>query len=207
MDKNDSARPALAIAKSGVDNASLTGLSAVMEKDDSKRQLKVSDLGAIATFSLPTGWVENIQAASQLAQQSYSRDFSPEEDSFSSLSVFFSGKQISETSANNFRAVISEFPHELSAEEINSISQVLSKMADEDAFDLRSAATAVVSGRRVLIVDGAWKKSQTQFYGLMTEVGESREIQEIFFEAKMTGFMKYLSVVVDSFQTIEWKGL
>ena len=96
-------------------------------------------------------------------------------------------------------------PHVLSGEETGSINQVLSKMADEAAFELRSIVTAGINGRQVLIIDGLWRTTQTQFHGVMIASDASgQEIQEIFFEAPLASFVKHLPDVVRSIRTIAW---
>jgi len=178
-----------------------------MITSDSDQSPVVCDLGQIACFRLPPSWKEVPQEKSEWSQRSYCRDFSPPDDPSAVLSVYFRGFMVSEGSAQRFRSLLQGQGHKLNTEEIDSINQVLSKLADQDAFELRSVLTGDIGGRGVLIIDGEWKTSQTQFHGLMLGADDSgREIQEIFFEAPVTGFMKYLNVVVDSIRTIEWKG-
>ena len=171
-------------------------------------RINVSDLGAIARFQAPPEWKEVTEEDSEAGGFNriyYSRDFSPGIPAVT-LSLFFRGTLVSDTSAKKFQNLLHKPDHELSPEEINSLSQVLSKLADEDAFLIRNCATVSISGRRVLVVDGEWKTSQTHFHGLMVDADESaREIQEIFFEAPAEAFEKYLKAVLESIRIIEWK--
>lgn len=180
----------------------------LMMKSDPYR-LVVEDLGRIGKLHIPENWQEiSSKPTPEWAQISYSRDFSPPNAPEATLSIYFRGFLISESSAQRFLELLQEAPHKLSNQEINSINQVLSRIADEEAFALRDIATINLGGRRLLIIDGEWKTSQTQFHGLMVTADETgREIQEIFFEAPASSFMKYLNEVTDSIETIEWKGL
>jgi hypothetical protein len=193
--------PVLALDNPRVDNSNRQ-----MENPYSNR-LTVRDLGQIAAFHIPANWIETTEEPTdpQWTRHAYSRDFSPPDDPSATLSIYFRSLEVSEASAGRFTTLLRQLPHELSAQEIGSINQVLSKMADEDAFDMRGAQTHELGNRRVLIIDGEWKASQAQFHGLMIQADDSgREIQEIFFEAPLNSFMKYLNEVVDSIRTIEW---
>jgi hypothetical protein len=178
-----------------------------MLNSDGKEAPAVNDLGQIAIFRLPAGWKEVLPEKSEWADQSYSCDFSPVHDPSALLSVYFRGSPVSEGTAERFHQLLRQPAHKLCQTEINSINQVLSKLADEDAFQMNSIETANINGRQALVVDGEWKTSQTQFHGLMIVDESGREIQEVFFEAPVAGFMKYLNEVVEAIRTIEWKGL
>lgn len=189
------------LAKSSLGNK--TG----MGDSQSDQRILVSDCGAIAQMTLPKDWVECPQVASQWATSVSSRDFTPPGDPSATLSLYFRGTLVSEAAASSFQQILQDLPHSLSSEEVNSISSVLSTIADQDAFEKRSIQTAEIAGRRVLIIDGEWKTSQTEFHGLMIDAdGSGREIQEVFFEASAIGFAKYINEVAQSIRTIEWKG-
>lgn len=174
-----------------------------------KKVAIVNDIGAIDKIVLPVQWVEHSSQSPDpggFALSSHSRDFSPEDTPSATLSLFYRGTLVSEGSAQRFNKLLQEMDHELSEAEIEAVSQILSKLADEDAFKKRNCYTLNITGRRVLVVDGEWKKSQTQFHGLLLSVDESgRVIQEIFFEAPPGAFEKYLEVALNSMRTIEWK--
>lgn len=170
----------------------------------------IEDVGAIARMELPEGWIELKSSTPDPGgfnlTSSSSRDFSPADPS-AVLSLFYRGTLVSEGSAERFEQLLNKKDHELSTEEIDSINQILSKLADEDAFQKRTCYTLNIRGRRVLVVDGEWNKSQTQFHGIMLGVDESgRVIQEVFFEAPVGTFEKYLNEVKNAIGSIEWRG-
>jgi hypothetical protein len=193
----------------GEPNGNLNDATHSLIKESDPYRLVVEDLGRIAKLHIPEHWQETSSKPTQdWAQISYSRDFSPPNASEATLSIYFRGFLISESSAQRFLQLLIEPPHKLATQEINSINQVLSRIADEEAFAIREISTKDLSGCRVLIIDGEWKTSQTQFQGLMVAADVyGREIQEIFFEAPASSFMKYANVVTDSIRKINWKGL
>ncbi|MBX9687444.1 MAG: hypothetical protein K2X27_12125 [Candidatus Obscuribacterales bacterium] len=198
----------LAIIKKSEDNADLRNgksTKAVSERNETDANY-VLDIGAIESLRIPDGWIEKSPMPSEWATECLSRDFSPVDDENSTLSSFFRGSLISEASAFRFKRLLEEPAHELAEDEIFSIQQVLSKMAEKDAFEMRSLHTSEIAGKRVLIIDGEWKSTKMQFHGILFNADESgRAIQEIFFEAPLTPFLKYLADVVACIGSIKWK--
>jgi hypothetical protein len=177
-----------------------------MMNSDSDRTPSVVDLGQIAGFRPPVGWLELPPDRSVADGRSYGRDFSPPADPGAVLSIYFRGSLVSPASADCFAVLLAGLPHELAVREIDACAQVLSRMADQDAFEMRSLATADIGGRRVLVVDGEWKTTRKQFHGLMIATdGAGREIQEIFFEAPPDSFTKHINEVVEAIRAVEWK--
>lgn len=170
------------------------------------KETVVRELGQIIRFCPPETWRQVPEEKSETGQRSYSIDFSPPDDSSAVLSVYFRGFLISAASAMRFESLLEEQPHVLSTEEVSALNMVLSKIADEDAFEIRCVQTSEISGRMALVIDGEWKTSHTQFHGLMVPLDEStQEIQEIFFEAPAASFAKYLNEVAECIRAIEWK--
>lgn len=175
--------------------------------NNTREQVIVSNLGAIARLQIPNAWKEVTEPNSEpggFNRLNYSRDFSPGDPS-ATLSVYFRGTLVSDGSASRFQALLHEPCHELTPEEISSLSQVLSKLADEDAFQIRSCGTAKISDRRVLLIEGEWKTTRIQFHGLMVDADPSaREVQEVFLEAPPESFQRHIKEVLDSINSIEW---
>lgn len=172
-------------------------------------QLIIRNVGAISELRLPAHWKE-LGAASpsegEFELPPSSRDFSPGDPSLT-LSLFYRGSPVSENSAEALKAVFAQPDHELDKTEWDSIHQVLSRMADEEAFQKRKCFTLNIKGRRVLVVDGEWNRSQNQFYGLMLGIdGSGRVIQEVFLEGPENSFRNYLDEVNSAIRSIDWKG-
>ncbi len=169
----------------------------------------IKNVGAISELRLPAHWKELgvvPQSEGEYELPAVSRDFSPGDPKVT-LSLFYRGTPISENSAGALKTIVSQPDHELSKAEWNSIHQVLSKMADEEAFQKRKCFTLNIKGRRVLVIDGEWSKSQNQFYGLMLGIdGSGRVIQEVFLEGSEGSFSTYLEEVTSAMRSIEWKG-
>lgn len=166
-------------------------------------RLSVEKLGEIARFPIPEGWQAAPSDSSEWAQPGYSKDFRPDDAPNAVLSVFHRGSSVPHAAFNAFKEILEEPPHRLNAAEIELIAQVLSKLADEDAFEIYQAETKAIAARKVLAVDGLWKLSGLLFHGIFIK-SENEEVQEIFFEAAAQDFSKHISHVHASINSIAW---
>ncbi len=165
--------------------------------------LSVEKLGEIAKFSLPAGWTAASAENSQWAQAGYSRDFSPSDAPQAVLSIFHRGCSVPQKSFHDFTQILEEPAHKLNSEELDSIAQVLSKLADDEAFEIYNAEINVINGRKILAVDGSWKLSALLFHGIFIK-SDNQEVQEIFFEAAPQDFAKHINEVRQSIAQIVW---
>lgn len=204
IDNNDIVVASLA---SSSDNFRVSsGMAAGAQMIEKNEGAIVIDIGEIHRFNAPRGWHEQPQEQTYWAHQGYSRDFCPADNPNATLSIYSRGTAISERSAESFQEILHSPVHVLSTPEIESITQVLSKLADQDAFAIGNAQTMTIAGRKVLIVDGEWKTSGIQFHGILLSSGvDGREIQEVFFEAPAQEFSKHLGEAVESICSIKWK--
>ena len=203
-DRNDTTVATPAPARDNL-TARKAGLAACTGMTPKKNKPAIENVGEIAYFVAPDGWIEQPQEQSYFAHRGFSHDFCPPGNPNVTLSIYSRGTTISERSAESLQEILHTQLHSLSSSEIESITQVLSKLADQDAFKIHSAQTDFIAGKKVLIVDGHWKISKIQFHGALLASGMNyREIQEIFFEATGQEFSKHFDDATESICSIKW---
>lgn len=167
----------------------------------------IQDIGRIACASLPASWHKAGSQETGWASPSQSLDFSPSGRAAQNVLISFyrRGTPVSEESAEHFKTLLEEPCHNLTASELDSIRQILSKMADEDAFELRNASTNIIGGIKVLSLDGEWKRSSKQFHGILYPSKSCpQQIEEVFFEAPPLDYLRYLHEAASVIKSLQF---
>lgn len=189
---------AIALKSNAEDNSLRQGISKFMSG-----RLSITNLGEIAQFQVPEGWQALPEDRGGWAQSGYSRDFCPPDSPNVVLSIYNRGSSVPQEAFRKFLELLQEPAHKLESSELDSIAQVLSKLADEEAFEITNAETLMLSGRKILSVDGIWKLSGLIFHGIFIS-SDDQQVQEIFFESSPEDFSKYIQEVRNSVFQISW---
>lgn len=192
--------------RENIAGALLREVQQLTDKPVSRPGQEVRNQMAIETLPLPAGFSEAPPQVRDFANASVSREFHPAGDNDTTLVMYYRGNPTSTEAGQAFRHLLNQQPHTLSAQELQAISPTLGNLADPLAFDLRSARTATVGDRNVLVVDGQWRNSQTQFHGMMIDAnGKGTVVQEVFFEANLQNYTRHINAVAQSLSRIRWK--
>jgi hypothetical protein len=163
----------------------------------------VQDQGVIKNMSIPEGWVEG--ASESFSDTSELRFFHPPDNLDAKLCFFYRGLPIETESGQRFVQVLSAAPHKLTPEEIESLYYTLGESGNNLAFELSAAHTEDFNGKRVLIVQGNWHKSNLHSYDMFIDVdGTGRVIQEVYYLASHAIFDQFFADVKICFSTLIW---
>jgi len=155
-------------------------------------------------MELPEGWVELPEE--KRTASDYLLEYAVAENNNVKLVFYYRGHRIGTGGAADFLSVLSEPPHELSPEEFLSVDLVVRNAADADFFLLSSSRTEDLNGKRVLIVEGIWKKSGLVDMGIFIDSDSTGSaVQEVHFEASQNDYQNYIDQVEKSLKTVVWK--
>ncbi|MBU6451653.1 MAG: hypothetical protein KGS72_07755 [Cyanobacteria bacterium REEB67] len=135
----------------------------------------VFNLGSICSMTVPSEWqAMPLERSSQAGQ--VSQPYTLKEDSDVTFSLYYRGKEVSRAIAEDFLAVLNAAPHDLSADEIETVIVVLRHMSEEDFFKPDYVRTVSLGGRTVLTVEGVWTASDLKNLGVFLCGNESGTI-------------------------------
>ena len=168
-----------------------------------KTTTKLKNQGQIKSMELPDGWVECL--LEKRTATDFLKEYRSPESAEVKLAFYYRGKRIAPDGAADFLKVLSQPDHELSEEEFDSVDLVVRNASDPDFFLLSSSRTEEISGKRVLIVEGIWKKSDLVDLGLFIDSDKTGSaVQEIHFEAPQSEYGLFVDQVEKSLKTIVW---
>ena len=161
----------------------------------------------IASFSLPDGWRE-FEVPDQGFTQATVREFRPAEsvNDAVSMCVYNRGLAMDDGSASCFRSLITAPSHHLTPAEIGQQEELLKEAADSDRFSMLDARTEEINGRKALVIEGRWIKSQTDMIRIYLDIrGDGRFVQELFFSAPRADYESHIRQMRACFKSIKWK--
>lgn len=164
----------------------------------------VANHGQIGSMPLPKEWKELSRTPNNESLASV-KEYSPKGAPDFKMSLYFRGHPTSEEAGKNFKDVLARPAHELSREEIGKLGETLDVLANKDAFEISSAKTEDIRGRRVLNVAGTFKESGKQFQGIFINAdGTGSTVQEVYIEGKES-FKTYAPEARKSIESLRWK--
>ncbi len=173
----------------------------------SQSRRSISDLGQISNLSLPENWIAGQTQANAIAADLY-KEYNPPNDSDVKLCFYYRGMRCSEPAGDAFRKVLSSTDHQLDAAEYQSLQEILRNKSPE-YFSMGSAYTKEINGKRILIVEGSYDKSNASAISNKTMYIDSDSkgtaVQEIYFQAPTQKFQKHFGEVDGALKSIEWK--
>lgn len=176
------------------------------EEEAQSGEVVVKKYGQVEHLKLPSGWNLLPPERPEWAVIGNSRQFSFTGDPNCSVVLYDRGVRSSNEAGRKFRDLLAKPPHKLDSKEIQEIKVTLGNMADPNFFELREIRTENLNGKNVLVIDGEWKNSQTQFHGLMIDAdGSGSLVQEIFFEATPQSYAERIKEVTDALRKLKWK--
>lgn len=173
----------------------------------SQSRRSISDLGQISSLSLPENWTAGPTQENAVAADLF-KEYNAPNDSDVKLCFYYRGMRCSEQAGEAFRKVLSSSDHPLNVAEYKSLQEILRNKSPE-YFSKEDAYTEVINGKRVLIVEGSYDKSNKSAISNKTMYidadGTGTAVQEIYFQAPTQKFQKYSGEVDGALKSIEWK--
>lgn len=153
---------------------------------------------------LPDGWKETEPEVKVVFMERL-REFRSQDDPAVEISLYYRGQPIARAAANRLLSVLEKPSHSLTEQEVDAVSVVLRDASDSDWFDLRSARTETLKGRKVLVCEGVWKRSGIVDLGVFIDRnGDGSEIEELHYKAPENLYQKFLGTAGRAFRSISW---
>lgn len=178
----------------------------VAEGGSPKANDKISDMEPIDSIKVPKTWSKEVDDAA-FENMSKAVTFRPPDAPGAVLSVYDRGMPIASSQAAQFKSVLEKDPHSLTPGELKNLGkQVLGNLGDQSAFDVKSAETKMINGKKVLAVEGNFKEGGKHFYGCFIPRDETcKQIQEVYFEGANNTFHEHRDQAMDCIHSIKWK--
>jgi hypothetical protein len=173
----------------------------------SNERQELTGHGQIAHMVFPEGWVEGppYRFEGGIGTRSF-REFHPIEDPKAMLCFYYRGLPVNAALGERFHSVLEQEPHVLSDEEYSSLREILRDKHNPEDFTLISAQVEDFNGKRVLTVFGRYNKIQEDIYEIFIDADRTgRVVQEVYFQAPVDSYMKYLQDAINAMKSIEWK--
>jgi hypothetical protein len=145
------------------------------------------------------------EAVSEPLSPFRARRFQPPNAPNIQLQFISPGQRLIEQTAENVRAVLEKPPHRLEEAERRLLLPVLRDLADQASFNLESAQTWDLNGRRVLCVEGRWLLDPFRSMTLFVDIdGSAEAFEEIVCVAPADEFEPRRHMFEQILQTVEW---
>ncbi len=165
---------------------------------------RIKNQGQVKSLELPAEWIE--LPPEKHTGKDFVREFRAAANENVKLAFYYRGHRIAPGGADDFKHVLAQENHELSAEEFLSVDLVVRNASDADYFTLSHCRTEDLGGKRVLIVEGVWKTSVLADFGIFIDSDlTGSAVQEIHFLAPEKEYMNYIDQIEQIVKTIVWK--
>jgi hypothetical protein len=169
--------------------------------------MELVNQGQIETISMPDGWLEAPREYNYLGIGTRSvREFHAPEEPQAKITFFYRGLPVRSETAAALRLILAKEPHVLARSEIPALKEILRERADPTVFNLISARTDTISGRRVIVIEGRYKATESDLYEVLVDTeGDGAVIQEIYYQAPKDMYFTYLRTAQKAIKSIVWK--
>lgn len=166
----------------------------------------IEDIGCVASFEIPGGWIEAQRADHDGFAGREIRCFHPDGIPEVRFISYVRTVTLSAPAQEQFeKTLYSEF-HRVLHDELIALSSVLEASANQSSFEISGASTGYVAGKRALKVEGIWKMSGEQMLSFFFDQrGDAKLVQELCFIAPESDFKKNLQLADSIFESINWK--
>jgi hypothetical protein len=158
--------------------------------------------GQIEALAVPDGWIK--RKGVRLPAGAGLVEYHPPGHDDIRLNSFYRGSRISDDAARAFKECLAKPPHDVTPDELQTLSQVLR----DKSYDFKgSARTEDLNGKRVLIVQGHYTdKEHTGSQTIYVDSdGTGSAVQEISYTASGQDYQMSLDKAQKAFKSIIWK--
>jgi microcompartment protein CcmK/EutM len=156
-------------------------------------------------MNVPEGWVK--RDGVKLKANAGLVEYHPAGDNDVRLNSYFRGNRISDDGAKAFTDCLNGAVHAIAkgSEELKSLSEVIDDKSGN--FNISSAFTEVLNGKKVLVVEGAYKDAEhtTSRSVYVDSDGTGSVVQEISYTAPGSIYKTHLPAAEKALKSIKWK--
>jgi hypothetical protein len=176
-------------------------------KTSSQSNNSVRDIGQIARLDLPADWQAGPTQENAVAADLF-KEYDAPNDNDVKLCFYYRGMRCSALAGEAFHDLLKAPDHELSAEEYQSLQEIL-RNKDADYFSKAKAYTEAINEKRVLVVEGSYDRtSSTPIVNRTIYIDSDNTgtaVQEVYFQAPAIKFQKHLAEAEAALRSIHWK--
>jgi hypothetical protein len=163
----------------------------------------VTDLGQVARVSIPFGWT-GLQ--SHEMDDRIVRVWQYEKEPRVRFVSYERNGELSFNGAGAFTRILYDEFHNLNRPELDTLEELLEAAHKRDNFEISAAYTSYLNNRRMLRLDGTWKRDNISSIGIWIDAdGKGRRVQQLAFLAPKDIFEAYFAEAQDIFESIRWK--
>ncbi len=168
-------------------------------------EIEVTGVGQVKTMEVPGNWEAGPDYSKRQHSATY-QEFHPTGQRDSQLGFYYRGRRTSEMAGKNFHALLDKPPHTLAEAELKALKEVVRDKANPEDFQVKSARTEDLNGKRVLILEGRYTANQNDSKHIFIDAdGSGTSVQEIFFQAPKDKFQTYVNTADQALKSIHWK--
>jgi hypothetical protein len=167
---------------------------------------EAKDIGQVADMKLPAGFVPGKQSGGNGGSVSSFQEF--HSGSNPDMKVYFEyrGHRMSPGASADFHSVLAEPAHNLPQPELDKLHEVLQAKGGPSDFQISTAKTQDVNGKRVLVVEGDYLKFGLRARTMYVDSdGTGGAVQEITFQAPTNVFKQNIIQGTKSLESVTWK--
>jgi len=175
-----------------------------MESQRKARDGKFST-GQIQSIKVPDGWTEkNVCPAPD--RLSCLTEFNPPDNPEARLEFFYRGVRVPDAPARAFNSILAKPDHALDRDEFQSLGEILRGKEKDELFQLDSASTETINGKRVLMLEGRYKSNDLRTVSMLIDSdGTGEAVQELALVSPPDRFAALKGTAREMFDSIKWK--
>lgn len=115
-------------------------------------------------------------------------------------------KTLDSDSQYSFAKILAKEAHELDLQEREEIEMVLRNASEKEYFGFSNIRTELLNGRMVLIIEGIWKHTAMNTYGVfISKDSPPGFVEEIHYLAPQASYSMHIGKALDALNSIRWK--
>jgi hypothetical protein len=167
---------------------------------------EAKDIGQVADMKLPAGFVSGKQNSGNGGSSSFFQEYHSSADPDMKVYFEYRGHRMSPDSSSNFHQILAAPAHNLPQVELDKLQEVLQAKGGPSDFQISTAKTQDINGKRVLTVEGDYLKFGLRARTLYVDSdGSGSAVQEITFQAPTDRFKQNVVQGTKSLESIVWK--
>lgn len=170
----------------------------------------LKDEGQVKTLTLPANWTEEPEPPETedelVIHGPQCKSFVLKTNLEVKLSFFFRGFPVSKSTGEAFHNILAAGPHDLNADELESIAMIVREASEPEYFDLSTLRVDALKDRIVLVVEGFAKEQERYDLGIYIDAdGTGSIVQEIHYSAPPQVYGNHRAEVMSILNTLEWR--
>ncbi|MGD9681896.1 MAG: hypothetical protein AB7W16_11995 [Candidatus Obscuribacterales bacterium] len=161
--------------------------------------------GQIQSIKLPDGWKEK-SACPAPDKLSCLTEFNPPDNPEARLEFFYRGVRVPEAPASAFNSILAKPDHTLDRDEFQSLGEILRGKEKDELFQLDSASTETINGKRVLMLEGRYRSNDLRTMSMLIDSdGTGEAVQEVAVVSPPDRYAALKGTAREMFGSIKWK--